>query len=139
MAIGIFDNKEIVPNDEDLENVLKGSLSVYNELISFLENDYGPLTNEWKFYSKEAGWTLKISNKKRNLLFFSPNEDYFLVTVSMGMKVSKIVLDSDISDNTKDLIKQATVCGGGNRYILIEIRNEEDLEDIKTIINIRDN
>jgi len=138
MAIGIFDNKEIVPNDEDLENILKSSLNAYNKLISYLENEYAPLTNEWKFYSKKAGWTLRISNKKRNLLFLSPNEDYFLVTVNMGVKVSKMVLDSDVSDNTKDLIKQAKVYAEGTG-VIIEVRNEKDLEDIKTILNIRDN
>jgi len=138
MATSIFDNKEIVPNDEDLEDILKSSLDVYNKLISFLKNEYGLLTTEWKFYSKKAGWTLRISNKKRNLVFFSPNEDYFLVTVNMGVKVSKIALDSDISDNTKDLIKQAKVYAEGIS-ILIEVRNDEDLKDIKTILNVRDN
>ena len=138
MATSIFDNKEIVPNDEDLENVLKSSLGVYNKLIFYLENEYGSLTNEWKFYSKKAGWTLRISNEKRNLVFLSPNDDYFLITVNMGVKVSKIALDSDISDNTKDIIKQAKVYREGIS-ILMEVRNEEDLEDIKTILNIRDN
>jgi len=138
MPTSIFDNKEIVPNDEDLENILKSSLNAYNKLISYLENEYAPLTNEWKFYSKKAGWTLRISNKKRNLLFLSPNEDYFLVTVNMGVKVSKMVLDSDVSDNTKDLIKQAKVYAEGTG-VIIEVRNEKDLEDIKTILNIRDN
>jgi len=138
MATSIFDNKEIVPNDEDLENILKSSLGAYNKLMSYLENEYAPLINEWKFYSKKAGWTLRISNKKRNLLFLSPNEDYFLVTVNMGVKVSKMVLDSDVSDNTKDLIKQAKIYAEGTG-VIIEVRNEEDLEDIKTILNIRDN
>jgi len=138
MATSIFDNKEIVPNDEDLENILKSSLDAYSKLMSYLENEYGSLTNEWKFYSKNAGWTLRISNKKRNLVFLSPNEDYFLVTVNMGLKVSEIALDSDISDNTKDIIKQAKVYTEGIS-ILIEVKNEEDLDDIKTILDIRDN
>ena len=137
MATSIFDNKEIVPNDEDLEDVLKGSLDTYNKLISFLEKEYGALTKEWKFYSKKAGWTLRITGEKRNLIFFSPNDDYFLVTVNMSVKVSKIVLDLDISDTTKKLIKEAKPYAEG-LSILIEVKKEEDLEDIKTILNVRD-
>ena len=114
---------------------MKNSLDAYNKLISYLENEYDPLTNEWKFYSKKAGWALRISNKKRNLVFLSPNEDYFLGTVNMGVKISKIALNSDISDNTKDIIKQTKVYTEGIS-ILIKVRNEEDLEDIKTILNI---
>jgi hypothetical protein len=138
MATSIFDNKEIVPNDEDLEDVLKNSFETYNELLYYLEKEYGSLKKEWKFYSKNAGLTLRISGKKRNLLFLSPNEGYFLVNVNMGVKVSKIVLDTDVSDTIKDLIKQAKVYREGIS-ILINIKNEEDLEDIKTILKIRDN
>jgi hypothetical protein len=96
------------------------------------------LKKEWKFYSNQAGWTLRISSEKRNLVFISPNDSYFLVNINMSVKVSKIVLDLDISDNTKDLIKQAKVYQEGTG-VLIEVRNEEDLEDIKTILNVRDN
>jgi len=138
MATSIFDIKEIVPDEEDLEGVLKSSFNAYNELISYLESSYGLLTNEWKFYSKKAGWTLRISGEKRNLLFISPNDDYFLVTLNMSVKVSKIVLDSDISDNTKDLLKKAKVYQEGTGVIL-EVKTIKDLEDIKTILNIRDN
>jgi hypothetical protein len=137
-STSIFDNKEIVPSDEDLKDVLKSSFDTFNNLVSYLENEYGSLKKEWKFYSKKAGWTLRISGEKRNLLFISPNDDYFIATVNMSVKVSKIALDSDISDNTKNLIKQAKIYAEGTG-ILIEIRNEEDLEDIKTILNVRDN
>ncbi|MCL2116258.1 MAG: DUF3788 domain-containing protein [Methanobrevibacter sp.] len=139
MATSIFDIKEIIPNDEDLEGVLKSSLDTFNKLISYLKSEYGSLNKEWKFYSKNAGWTLRISNKKRNLVFISPNDDYFLVNINMSVKVSKIVLDlDDVSDNTKELIKQGKVYAEGTS-VLIEVRNKEDLEDIKTILNIRDN
>jgi len=138
MATSIFDNKEIVPNDEDLEDVLKSSLNIWNNLISYLGDEYGSLNKEWKFYSKKAGWSLRVSDKKRNLLFLIPNNDYFIATVNMGVKVSKIVLDLDISDNTKNLIKQAKKYREGIS-ILINVTNEEDLKDIKTILNVRDN
>ena len=138
MATSIFDNKEIVPNDEDLEDVLKSSLDTFNSLVSYLEKEYGSLNKEWKFYSKKAGWTLRISGEKRNLLFISPNDDYFIATVNMSVNVSKIVLDLDISDNTKNLIKEAKIYAEGIS-ILIEVRKQEDLEDIKTILNVRDN
>ena len=56
----------------------------------------------------------------------------------MSVKVSKVVLDSDISDNTKDLLKNAKVYQEGTG-VQLKVRAEEDLEDIKIILNIRDN
>jgi len=32
-------------------------------------NQYGPLTEEWKYYGKKTGWVLKYFYKKRNLFF----------------------------------------------------------------------
>ncbi len=138
MPTSIFDNKEIVPCDEDLEDILKNSFDTFNNLISYLENEYGSLKKEWKFYSKKAGWTLRISSEKRNLTFISPNDGYFIVTVNMGVKVSEIALDLNISNNTKNLIKQAKAYREGIS-ILIKMRNEEDLGDIKNILNLRYN
>lgn len=66
-----------------------------------------------------------------------PNNDFFIVTVNMGVNVSKIVLDSDISNGTKDIIKKAKKYMEGIS-ILINIENEDDLNDIKTILKIRD-
>ena len=138
MATSIFDNKEIVPIEEDLEDVLKSSFDAFKNLISYLEKEYGSLKKEWKFYSKKAGWTLRVSNEKRNLVFLSPNDDHFFVTVNMSVKVSKIALDLDISDNTKDLIKQTKSYAEG-KSVLIQVSKDEDLEDIKVLLDLRDN
>lgn len=137
MATSIFDNKKTVPTDEDLEDVLKSSLTVWNDLLDYLENEYGALSKEWKFYSKNSGWSYRIASEKRNLLFLLPNIDFFIVTVNMGVKISKIVLDSDISNETKDIIKQTKIYREGIS-ILIKVENKDDLEDIKAILKIRD-
>jgi len=89
MATSIFDIKERVPNEDDLKEVLKENLSVWNQLIDYLEKEYGPLQMEWKFYSKKAGWSNRVSNEKRNLIFLIPNDEYFIATVNMSNKVSK--------------------------------------------------
>jgi hypothetical protein len=137
MATSIFDNKEIVPNEDDLKNVLKDKIEVWNQLISYLEEEYGSLTGEWKFYSKNAGWTYRVTGKKRNLVFLSPNDEYFLVTINMSVKVSKILLDMDFKEEIKKIIKETKAYREG-LSVLIEIKSENDLEDIKTMLNVRD-
>ena len=138
MATSIFDNKATIPNEEMVATALADTNELWDRLQSHVKEHYQVTSRDWKFYSKKAGWTLRITGEKRNLIFFSPNDDYFLVTVNMSVKVSKIVLDLDISDTTKKLIKEAKPYAEG-LSILIEVKKEEDLEDIKTILNIRDN
>lgn len=138
MATSIFDNKEIVPNEEDLKEVLKENINIWNQLIDYLEEEYGPLTSEWKFYSKNAGWTYRISNEKRNLIFLSPNDKYFIASINMSVNVSKILLDMDLPEEIKTIIKETKAYREG-KSVLITIKNENDLENIKTMLNVRDN
>ncbi|MGL6298371.1 MAG: DUF3788 domain-containing protein [Methanobacteriaceae archaeon] len=138
MATSIFDNKEIIPDEEDLKEVLKENMDLWNQLIKYLEEEYGPIKAEWKFYSKKAGWSYKVSNKKRNLIFLIPNDEYFIATVNMSLKVSEILLDIDLPKDIKNIITKTKAYSEG-KSILINIKNNEDIKNIKTILNIRDN
>jgi hypothetical protein len=136
MATSIYDNKNNIPNDDNLD-ILKTSYPTWNHLIDFLEHKYGNLNTEWKFYSKNSGWCFKISNDKKNLLFLLPNDDYFIINVNMSTAISKKILKDNIKNSTKLLIEQAKQYVEGIS-ILLEIRNNKDLDDIKTILNVRD-
>lgn len=137
MTTSIFDNKEVVPDQDDLKEVLNESIDIWEELMDYLEENYGPLNGEWKFYSKNAGWTYRISNEKRNLIFLSPNDKYFLGTVNMSVKVSEILLDMDFPEKIKTTIKETKAYREG-KSVIIDIKNKDDLEIIKTMLDIRD-
>jgi len=139
MATSIFDKKEQQPNENDLEKVLKTSIDVWEHLIDYLKDKHEVIETEWKFYSKNAGWCLKISNEKgKNIVFLLPNDNYFIVTVNMGVKIKEQVLQSNISDENKKIIENTKIYAEGIST-LFTIKDKEDLEDIKTILNIRDN
>lgn len=138
MATSIFDIKEIVPEEDDLEKVLKDSIDLWNQLMNYLEEEYGPITSEWKFYSKKSGWSYRVSNKKRNLIFLIPNDEYFIATINMSLKVVQILLDIDLPEEIKNTIKTTKNYKEG-KSVLINIKNEKDLKNIKTMLEIRDN
>ncbi|MFV0395612.1 MAG: DUF3788 family protein [Coprobacillaceae bacterium] len=137
MATSIFEDKQQIPTIEEVEMSLKEVLSVWEHLLDYIEQHYGKLQNEWKFYSKKAGWTYRVSNDKRNIVFLTPNDSYFLVTINMSEKVGKQVLSASVSEDVKTMIKEARVYMEGIG-ILLKIGNKNDLEDIKTILEIRD-
>ena len=139
MATSIFDKKEQQPNENDIEKVLNSKFNVWEYFIEYLQNKHEGIEIEWKFYSKNAGWCLKISNEKgKNIVFLLPNDNYFIVTVNMGVKIKEQVLQSNISDENKKIIENTKIYAEGIST-LFTIKDKEDLEDIKTILNIRDN
>jgi len=71
----IFLDKSVKPTNEMLSGALGQSYKYWEEIKNSLENQYGPLIEEWKYYSATSGWTLKLLLKKRNLFFFAPCEN----------------------------------------------------------------
>ena len=139
MATSIFDKKEEQPNENDVEKVLKSNFNVWEHFIEYLQSKHEIIETEWKFYSKNAGWCLKISNEKgKNIVFLLPNENYFIVTVNMGVKVKEQVLQADISDENKKIIEETKIYAEGIS-VLFTIKDKNNLEDIKMILSIRDN
>lgn len=138
MATSIFDKKEEQPTDNDIKEALKKCIDVWDNLIEYLKYKYECINSEWKFYSANAGWCLRISNKKgKNILFLLPNSNYFIATVNMSVKVKEEVLVSSISKENKMLIEVAKVYMEG-LSVLFPIIDKKDIEDIKTILSIRD-
>ncbi len=138
MAIGVFVSKEQEPIDEMVKQALHLNFALWQDVIGYLKEQYGTIESEWKFYSKKSGWCLKIASEKRNLLFLLPCDNYFIATVNMGESVREKVLSADIGKKSKELIKDAKVYMEGIS-VPFSVHNEIDLNEVKSILYIRDN
>lgn len=138
MSKSIFDDKSSKPTELELQQVLGKQNKEWQGFINYIQENYGNIIQEWKFYSKSAGWCLRVSeNKGRNIVFLLPNKDYFIVTINFGTKIVNDILKSRVTDINKQKVMDAKVYMEGIS-ILIEVRNNKDLDDIKMILSIRD-
>lgn len=137
MKISVFLDKSRVPTMSDVEKKLKDAYAVWGHLLQYLEHRYGTLTNEWKYYSKTSGWCYRIAGSKRNIVFLSPNQGCFYVNINMGENIGKKIVQSSVSKEVKTMIKEAKVYQEGIG-IMITIKNIKDIDDVKTILSIRD-
>jgi len=87
MENSVFMDKTIKPDQSMLEEKLGATAEFWKELKIHLEENYGPITEDWKFYSQKYGWTLKMLRKKRNLFFFTPLENYFRIVFALVIKL----------------------------------------------------
>ena len=139
MATSIFDKKDQQPDEDSVEKVLKSNYSVWEQLIEYLHDKHEVIETEWKFYSKNSGWCLKISNEKgKNLIFLLPNDNYFIATINMSVKIKELVLQANISTDNKKLVGDSKIYMEGIS-VLFMVNDKIDLEDVKTILSIRDN
>ena len=84
MMPNAFVGKSQAPTGDELEATLGASAGLWRSLLQEIGSVAGPVTQEWKCYSRKAGWTLKLVKGKRTLLYASPGERRFAVTVVLG-------------------------------------------------------
>ena len=134
----IFLDKSVKPTNEMLSGALGQSYKYWEEIRNTLENQYGPLIEEWKYYSATSGWTLKLLLKKRNLFFFAPCEKYFRLAFIFGDKAVSAVEKSDLPLKMVQELKSAKRYVEG-RGLRLEIKKKTDVKNIITLVAIKIN
>ena len=121
-----------------LSGALGQSYKYWEEIKNTLENQYGPLTEEWKYYSASSGWTLKLLLKKRNLFFFAPCKKYFRLAFIFGDKAVSAVEKSDLPVKMVQELKSAKRYVEG-RGLRLEVKKKTDIKNIITLVAIKIN
>lgn len=132
----IFTDKKIKPSIADLKKALGHTTDAWQVLAEFTHQSYPGAKDEWKFSSEKYGWSFRISDKKRALIYLLPRDKFFKVALVFGQKATDEILKSDISESIKTEIKNARVYAEG-RGIRIEVRDKSLTKDIKKLIAIK--
>lgn len=86
--VNAFIGYEQQPSDAELSAALgESGRGLWNELLAALATQHGLTEQEWSSYSKKAGWSMRLKQRKRNILYLSPmTGGPFLVTLILGPK-----------------------------------------------------
>lgn len=96
---------------------------------------------EYSACSMEKGWNVKFKKAGKSLCTIYPREGFFTVLVVIGNKAKPFV-EKILPDCTGELqnIYYRTQEGNGQRWLMIDIEDEDDLySDLLRIIQIRRN
>ncbi|MBU1013243.1 MAG: DUF3788 domain-containing protein [Bacteroidetes bacterium] len=136
MEISIFTNKSIIPGNDDLKSPLGETYPFWFLLRDYVFDKYPTAKEEWNYPGKNYGWSFRIKDKNRAIIYFLPREGYFKVAFVFGQKATDQVMASRISEEIKTELRNAKVYMEG-RGIGIEVRDESKLPDIKNLIEIK--
>ena len=136
MESSVFVDKSIQPDNDRLSQVLGETGKFWEAIKNHIKENHGDVTEEWKFYSPKYGWTLKMLLKKRNLFFFTPLDGYFRLGFVFGDKAVSVIEKSDLPGDIITELKNARKYAEG-RGLRIEIKNQEDVENVKKLIDIK--
>lgn len=136
MEHSIFMDKSNLPSDEDLREALGSSYKLWMDIRDAVYQKYPGGTEEWNFPGKKYGWSFRIKDKKRAIIYFLPRQEMFLVAFVFGNKAYEAILKSEVSEEIKKELTDARVYAEG-RGIRIPVPDSSALEDIYNLVDFK--
>lgn len=132
----IFTHKTEAPNDEQLQEALGVTYAYWQTIVTHTVKLYPQALSEWHFSGEKFGWSFRIKDKKRVIVYLLPRDRYFKVAFVFGQKATDEIGTSAISESIKTELQAAKVYAEG-RGIRIEIKDNNQLADILKLIAIK--
>jgi len=120
------------PTDGELERRLGGSHAAYGALLASLPE----LDREWKLYTKKAGFTLRMKDGERTLLYVQPQDGSFRAVVVLGEKAVKAALASRLPSRLREALEAARPYVEG-RSVSVTVRGAVDLRDVRSLLSFK--
>ncbi len=136
MYTNAFIGKTKKPTESEVARALGVAKSVWDKLLSDLAEQYELTECEWNSYSPKYGWALRIKRKKRNIIYLSPAEGYFRITMILGGKAMKAAYDGEFPVRVVKILKESKKYPEGNA-IYIDVKATRDIPVITKLAGIK--
>lgn len=119
-----------------MRKTLGKTAQLWNKIKKNVFDKYPEDVELWSFSRKKNGWTYRIKDKNRAILYLIPLDGYFKVTFVFGRKAKNAIMASSISDEIKKPLQEAKVCAE-RRGIGIDIKDDHLMKDINLLIDTK--
>lgn len=131
-----FTDKNSEPGLTDLKPVLKNTAKLWQHLEKYTMAAYPAAIGTWNYPGEKYGWSYRLSDKKRVLIYLLPRNGYFKTGFVFGDKAYKQIMETGISLQIKDELSSAKIYGEG-RGIRIDVHNSKCIKDLEKLIDIK--
>jgi hypothetical protein len=91
---------------------------------------------EWRRYTKNSPWVLKVSQGKRSLFYARPDSGHLKVTVLLGERAVDAALAGRVSKRLQGSIRKAKVYPEG-RPVNVVVKRPSDLARVEELISVK--
>ncbi len=136
MDKSIFTDKNTLPTLTDLKNKLGETFPLWQQISEYVHLKYPKVIEMWNYSGEKYGWSFRMKDTKRAILYLLPRDGFFKVAFVFGQKATDAILQSTISEVIKSELLSAKVYAEG-RGIRIDIIHDTILDDIMKLIDIK--
>ena len=136
MSLSIFGEKAETPTEDALAAALGESKAFWDDIKKQIESACGDYSDEWKFYSKKAGWSFIVRSGKRTILYMIPQNKFFKVNFVLSDKAVAATQPVGLPEAIIDLIMGATPYAEG-RSVMFDICSFDDVDSARKLIRVK--
>lgn len=136
MIANAFIGKAAQPTARELASKLGATKDLWNALVKDITKECGITSKEWNSYSPKAGWSLRLKQKKRNIVYLAPCDGCFRVAFILGDKGMKVARTLGFPAKIARLIEEAPRYPEGSA-IRFEVKAAEDVDVVKQLVKIK--
>jgi Protein of unknown function (DUF3788) len=125
------------PSDFEIAAVLGPVAPLWSQLIDQVTADAGQLTQEWKgIYVHKYGWSLRLKQKRRTIIFMSPCLNCFRVAFTLSDKAVTAAKEAHLPEAVSQALATAPKYPEGTG-LRITVNRPGDLPAIRKIARIK--
>jgi hypothetical protein len=132
-------NKLIIPTDDTMKKFIESEDIVrsWDEIHDYINNVY-VLDRKLSFGGKKYGWCIGYKKGKKTITTLFPERKGFTILFTFGRSENEEYENrkGEVSDETRELIASTDQLHDG-RWIWLRIRNESQIDDVKTLLEIK--
>jgi len=136
MALSIFDDKSHSPSSDDLAALLGRTARLWNRLLDDVCIRHPPIEPVWNFGGAKYGWSLRLRQKDRIVLYLIPQMGQFLAGIVLGEKAVRLAQQSDSPAGILAIIDAAPRYAEG-RGIRFPVTRKTDVDVVLKLTAIK--
>jgi len=127
-----FAGKASKPTEAEIAAALGKSKKLWDALVKDLSAEHD-LQQEWNSSSKKLGWSLRLKQGERNIVYLAPLNGTFMASFALGDRALEAARNSELPARVLKIISEAKRYAEGNA-VRIEVRSSEDVAAVKKLV-----
>jgi hypothetical protein len=132
----IFTEKANRPTEAELKKALGKTYLLWKKVCNLVYAKVPDAITEWNFPGVKYGWSFRIKNKKRVIIYFLPGPGLFRVAFVFWNRAYQEIMLSTVSPGIKTSLSAAKIYAEG-RGIRIDVTGKEILGDISRLVDFK--
>lgn len=127
MALSAFDDTSRGPSDRQVADALGDVNDLWDGLKAEIASRFDPIAEDWTFFGKQWGWSLRLKHKKRAVLYMTPSDGLFFVGFALGEQAVAAAQEAGLPKRLLEIIEGSQKYAEG-RAVRLEVTTPAGVE-----------